>query len=169
VFLMARTTVDAFKELDITFTEMFQLTAARISDPVARQTIDGFIDYLKRMGIDDTPPFFLSRHPVAALDEAGHCPLCSLIERLFAEAPKMPSRPGEATQAPAVECIVTMPSGGSLQGVLSLTPDGLCRMMSPGIDEKGAKIMVEHFFQKHDITVISVKRDVVPVPRLWPA
>jgi hypothetical protein len=92
-------------------------------------------------------------------------PIEAVIDRLFAEAAREnQAAPG---QAPAMECLVTLSAGGTLQGTLSVTPDRLYRMLTPS--EPG--MFLEHFFDAGEVTMVSLKRKVTAtiVPRIFPA
>jgi hypothetical protein len=84
-----------------------------------------------------------------------------VIARLFAEAPKMTDGKGvpDPTQAPALTCNVMLKAGGSVQGSLSVTPEGTLRLMSPNVI--GQKpVMVEHFFDYEQVADIAIFREV---------
>lgn len=72
-----------------------------------------------------------------------------LIDRLLEQAPKI--SPGDA---PALECTVIV-GNAVLQGVMSKTPDGMLRMLSQGPDRT---MMMEQFFDPHDVVLIGVPR-----------
>jgi hypothetical protein len=86
----------------------------------------------------------------------------TLIERLFAEAPKLTDGSGRPIegQAPAIECNVMLGSGQVIMGALSTTPEGMLRLLSPGKDQQNRPILIEQFFCYADVQVIAVRRDV---------
>lgn len=84
-----------------------------------------------------------------------------LVERLFAEAPKMTDGAGnpDPTQAPALQCHVMLKAGGSMQGALSVTPEGTLRMLAMNkVDNR--PVMVEHFFDYEQIADVAIFREV---------
>lgn len=84
-----------------------------------------------------------------------------VLERLFAEAPKMTDGSGksDATQAPALECHVVLKGGAALHGALSVTPEGTLRLLAP--NQVGQKpVMVEHFFDYEQVADVAVFREV---------
>lgn len=84
-----------------------------------------------------------------------------VIDRLFSDAPKMTDGAGkpDPTQAPALQCHVMLKAGGSIQGALSVTPEGTLRMMAP--NQIGQKpVMVEHFFDYEQVADIAIFREV---------
>jgi hypothetical protein len=90
-----------------------------------------------------------------------------LIDRLFAEFVKENAVP--AAHAPAMECLVTLRAGGTLKGILSKTPEGVYRVMTPTSDRQH---LVEHFFDLDDVQMVSLERTVTataPSPRIIPA
>jgi hypothetical protein len=90
------------------------------------------------------------------------------IQRLFREQPS----PLGDDQAPSLECAVMFHGGFSIQGVLSETPDGGLRMLSPSPNpndarpQRGKVIMTESFFDYSDIVSVGVRREIeVTLPR----
>lgn len=89
-------------------------------------------------------------------------PMDELLDRLFAEAPKMTNPDGtpDETQAPAVQCHVLL--RGAVQplfGAMSTTPEGLLRMLTPATIGK-REVLAESFFSIGDIVSIMVEREV---------
>lgn len=82
------------------------------------------------------------------------------IHRLFSEAMQRADVP--AGQTPAIECFVMLVGGPTIVGSLSMTSDGLLRMMSPGTDQKGGPALVEQFFEYQTVAVIAFSRDIKP-------
>ena len=86
------------------------------------------------------------------------------IRRLLAEAPA--PIPG---QTPAIECGVMFAGGGALEGVLSETPYGGLRMMSPNRDQQAGRTargdvpMVEQFFSYDDVIVVAIRRTITRI------
>lgn len=86
-------------------------------------------------------------------------PMYRLIQRLFAEAPKLENDDGTLRegQAPAIECAVMFKGGHGIQGALSETPEGTLRMLVFGQDPKTRELVtVEHFFKYDDVVDIAV-------------
>jgi len=94
----------------------------------------------------------------------------AVIDRLFAEAPKLtrPDGTPRDDQAPALECQICLRSGGQIGGSLSMTPEGTLRMLSPmQLPKKGGMpelVMVEHFFAYEEVSDIAVIRKVDTTP-----
>ena len=92
------------------------------------------------------------------------------LERLFAEAPKLEDGSGKPVpgQAPALQCVIILRSGGNTEGVLSTTAEGALRMMSPlpYVPGQGARstAMMEQFFDYEDVMVVAIKREVQAAP-----
>lgn len=145
-----------FKEFEINELEALRLTAERISNPMIRAKFHNTINLFSN-GHTCRPDF---AGDVAVSFDLNRTPMDDRLDILFAEAPKLPARPGDSDQAPALECLVTLPSGSGLQGVLSRTPEGLLKMMSQAADASGRQFLVEHFFAVHEISAITVRRDV---------
>ena len=80
------------------------------------------------------------------------------ILRLFSEAMHRGDIP--AGQTPAIECFVMLVGGTTIVGSLSMTSDGLLRMMSPGTDQKGGPALVEQFFEYQTVAVIAFSREI---------
>lgn len=84
-----------------------------------------------------------------------------LLDRLFAEAPKLP---GREDQAPALECSVMLKAGGSMQGSLSTTPEGGLRLLAVNEIKKPGQpptpIAVEHFFDYEQVADVAVFREM---------
>lgn len=123
-------------------------------------------------GMDTAPAFFSqatelierkSRDP-----QLGWTPMRRLIERLFAEAPKLNDASGSPVegQAPALECSIvlrTLPM--QLTGSLSRTPEGILRLLSPTeIQDPQTKrqkmVLAEQFFELEDVVTIVLQRDI---------
>lgn len=104
----------------------------------------------------------ISMVKAAMLDR--HAPMRKLIDRLFSEAPKLENPDGTAVQgqAPALpEVAVHLASGHEMQGVLSMTPEGVFKMMS--IASQGHhRIMLEQFFGIEDIDCVGLVRRAEP-------
>lgn len=89
-----------------------------------------------------------------------------VIERLFAEAPKLTAEDGTPRddQAPALECMLVLKSGMQVAGSLSVTPEGTLRllMLNQRTDRgmAGAPVMTESFFDYDQVSMITVKREV---------
>lgn len=85
-----------------------------------------------------------------------------LIDRLFAQAPKLTDASGkpDPTQAPALECHVMLKAGGAVVGSLSVTPEGMLRMLSPNQAKGGKPVMIEHFFDYEQVADIAVFREI---------
>lgn len=105
-------------------------------------------------------------HPAQAIEQ--------LIARLFAESAKENGSPDG--QAPALSCFITLTNGGTLRGVLSKTPEGIYRLMTPVAVPAGSHSsdshFVEHFFDLLEISVVTLERTVTKTaaaPRIWPA
>lgn len=82
-----------------------------------------------------------------------------MIRRLLAEA-KSPL----PDQAPAIQCLLVLRGMASaIEGSLSETPEGGLRLLSP-TGEKGAALntilMVEQFFDYHDVLMVAARVDV---------
>lgn len=102
-----------------------------------------------------------------SIHKTGPRPLELVLERLFNEAPKLTDAKGQAVdgQAPALECAIMLTSGATMQGVLSRTPEGTLRMMSP-IEVKDPRsgrpksAFAEQFFMIDDVITIALQRDI---------
>ncbi len=81
-----------------------------------------------------------------------------VISRLFNEAPKLE---GAADQAPALEVHILLRSGAPIQfsGILSTTPEGSLRLMTPTKDGNGKMCMIEQFFDYSDVTSVALVRE----------
>jgi hypothetical protein len=94
----------------------------------------------------------------------------ALIDRLFAEAPKLthPDGTPRDDQAPALECQIMLKAGGQIGGSLSVTPEGTLRLLSPmHMNPKTGPlelVMVEHFFNYEEVSDIAVIRKVDTTP-----
>ncbi len=100
-----------------------------------------------------------------------------VIDRLFDEAPKLTDGAGKPVegQAPALQVHLVMRANiPPIQGVLSKSPEGLLRLMTP--DEvpdtsPGARpntkrrIFMEQFFDYSDVVSICIEREIKAVPR----
>jgi hypothetical protein len=103
------------------------------------------------------------------------------IARLFAEAPRMtlPDGTPDPSQAPALECYVLLRGcPAAIQGIVSTTPEGGLRMMTPSeVADKDAPppahpraprptkmVMIEQFFDYEDVITIAVQREVKASP-----
>lgn len=89
-----------------------------------------------------------------------------MIQRLFDESKD--STPG---QSPAIECHVTLASGGQISGALSVTgsdaDDGTTlRMLTAARDERNMPVLIEHFFDFDQVLIVSVRREVTATPRI---
>ncbi len=86
--------------------------------------------------------------------------LTLVINRLLAESSTTSTSP-LPPQAPAVECVVMLRgTGHPIRGVLSRTPEGFLRMMSPEQDEQRRPFFVEQFFDDADVVAIALRRDI---------
>lgn len=88
-------------------------------------------------------------------------PMYRLIQRLFAEAPKLENTDGtpREDQAPAIECAIMFKGGHGIQGALAETPEGTLRMLVFGQDPKSRELVtIEHFFKYDDVVDIAVPR-----------
>lgn len=85
--------------------------------------------------------------------------MLTMLEQLFAAAPKLRNADGvvDDTQAPAVEATVVLRCGASMQGALSMTPQGGLRMLSPN-QQNGKPVLVEHFFVLSEVSDIAIIR-----------
>ncbi len=85
-----------------------------------------------------------------------------VIDRLFAEAPKLTDAKGQPdpTQAPAVQCQILLKAGGGIVGALSVTPEGTLRLLAPNQNKNGQPMMVEHFFDYEQVADIAVVREM---------
>jgi hypothetical protein len=94
----------------------------------------------------------------------------AVIDRLFAEAPKLthPDGTPRDDQAPALECQIMLRAGGQIGGSLSVTPEGTLRMLSPmQLPKRGGApelAMVEHFFTYEEVADLAVIRKVDTTP-----
>ncbi len=85
----------------------------------------------------------------------------SLIQRLMSEAPAtMPD------QTPAIEALVMFHNGHTVRGALSITPEGLLRLLSPGNDTEGRPLLAEQFFDYDAVMVVVVPREITTTPRV---
>ncbi len=98
-----------------------------------------------------------------------------LLERLFAEAPKMTDGAGKPddTQAPALNCHIILRSGQMLQGSMSVTAEGLLKIGTVAeVPDPSAKassfggshtkklVLAEQFFSVNDLVCVAVERDI---------
>lgn len=90
-----------------------------------------------------------------------------LIERLFAEAPKLEGSDGKPVegQAPALQCHIMLRPGHTLQGALSITKEGMLRMLTPTEipdpqTRRTKTVLAEQFFDYDDVVAIVLERDV---------
>lgn len=105
------------------------------------------------------------------------------ILRLFETAPRMTNPDGspDTSQAPALPCHVVLRTGAipPLEGVLSTTPEGGLRFLSPvEVEDKDADtsnlhprapkptktVLCEQFFDYADVVAILVQRDIKATP-----
>jgi len=97
-------------------------------------------------------------------DEQAHTlRMRQVIDRLFAEAPKLDGGgKADPAQAPAIEVHILLRSGAPIQfsGVLSTTPEGTLRLMTPTKNGDGKPCMIEQFLDYADVTSVAVVRDV---------
>jgi hypothetical protein len=107
----------------------------------------------------------------------GRKPMGKVIDRLFAEAPKLQDASGNPVegQAPALECVVVLATTSvpPISGVLSRTPEGALRMMSPAEIPDPTKdprtkatkpVLIEQFFEERDVIAVVLQRDVTASP-----
>ena len=134
-------------------------------------TMDKAIDLLRIalpmfMGRSQPPPSLphtLTPEEIAEMNAEYKPPLRKVVERLFAEAPKLTAPDGtpRADQAPALECHVVLQAGQAIQGSLSVTPEGTLRLLAPNqIGKPPRLVMVEHFFDWNQVADIAVVREV---------
>jgi hypothetical protein len=97
----------------------------------------------------------------------GRTAMERVIDRLFAEAPKLEGSNGKPVdgQAPALECFIVLRTGPTISGVLSQTPEGLLRMLSPTeiTDPKTKRlrtVFAEQFFHVSDVLTVVLQREV---------
>lgn len=102
------------------------------------------------------------------------------IERLFADSPRMmlPNGQPDPSQAPALQChVVLNASVPPIEGVLSTTPEGGLRLMTPmevdapkdpnahpRMPPPKKMVMLEQFFDYGDVVAICVQRDITATP-----
>lgn len=100
-------------------------------------------------------------------------PMELVLARLFAEAPKLEDASGNsvAGQAPALQCHIVLRPGVTLQGVLSQTPEGMLRMLTPTQipDPTGGRngartVLAEQFFHVSDVVAVAIERPVTASP-----
>lgn len=89
----------------------------------------------------------------------------AVIQRLFADAPKLTTADGaeRTDQATAIECHVVLKAGQSMAGALSITAEGTLRLLSPNVIGKPPNermIMVEHFFDFDQLADIAIVREM---------
>jgi len=83
-----------------------------------------------------------------------------LVQRLLREAPTVGSG-----QTPAVEAVVMFTNGHTVRGALSVTPEGLLRLLSPGNDANGRPLLVEQFFDYDAVMVVALTREITTEAR----
>lgn len=129
---------------------------------VARAALDGIGEDERKIIVsipggvtvsDVTPD---DEHPDSVYDSFSAARMRRMIDRLFAEAPRLA---GADSQAPALECSIVLRAGASMMGALSTTPEGTLRLLSPN-EMKGKQVMVEHFFDYGEVADIAIIRDV---------
>jgi hypothetical protein len=93
-----------------------------------------------------------------------------VVERLFREAAlertdrfSIGTPVPAAEQAAALECMVMFPSGQSIRGSLSKTPEGGLRMLSVSQDN-GQSVLVEQFFDYSAVAAVALVRPVAVAP-----
>jgi hypothetical protein len=88
-------------------------------------------------------------------------PLSPVIDRLLAEAAPLLDASGNPVpgQTPALECMVMFTSGHTIRGALSRTPEGILRMLSPGM-ENGRGVLVEQFFDDDAVSSVALVREI---------
>lgn len=97
----------------------------------------------------------------------GGAPLQKVVARLFREAPTL-----GPDQAPAVEChLMLRNSPAMLHGVLSVTPEGTLRLMTPTEmpdphTGKPRTVLAEQFFDWDELVSIAMIREVTAAPSL---
>jgi hypothetical protein len=84
----------------------------------------------------------------------------AVIERLFASQAKVADN-----DTPALECFVVLKAGQSLEGALSVTPEGTLRLLAMNQrrgprGEVGPMVAVEHFFDYEQVADIAVVREI---------
>lgn len=97
----------------------------------------------------------------------GRLPMDKVIDRLFAEAPKLLDNNGLPIegQAPALECFIVLIGGITIQGSLSRTPENTFRMLTPtDIQDPKTKrqrtVMAEQFFTINEVVSIVLQREM---------
>lgn len=116
---------------------------------------DGWSTHLHPV-VEDAPPPADTRSPMR-----------QVIDRLFAEAPKLLDETGEprTDQAPALECTVSLRRGVEIAGSLSVTPEGTFRILSkanvpPGHPLERKPVMLETFFAPDEISSLTLIREL---------
>jgi len=97
-----------------------------------------------------------------------------LIDRLFADAPKLEHADGRPVedQAPAIECYVILRTlQVPINGVLSKTPEGCLRLMTPtevldSETKRTKRVFAEQFFEIEDVVTIALRRDITAASRI---
>lgn len=115
----------------------------------------------------------ISARCLSMLEAAGPGGMARQLAELLEDAPSLPSN-GGVEQAPALECQVMLRGGSGFVGALSLTDDGVIRMLSPAASDprnpRSEPMLAEIFFSVAELAAIVLPRKVaaaVEAPRLF--
>lgn len=118
---------------------------------------DTFVERLDRFEADEDGVSVRDAEP-----SMSRSAMFAVIDRLFAEAPKLTGPDGrpDPTQRPALQCHVLLASQMQpLSGALSLTAEGACRMLTPATID-GKRVLAESFFAIEDVVSVMVEREI---------
>jgi hypothetical protein len=122
--------------------------------------MESAMDRLKERLAEPVPTMVPTGDPISGWAPSTFNPMWILIQRLFKSNPSpLPD------QAPALQChLVLRGMAHAISGVLSETPEGTLRMLSPaGPADRGKPLtMVEQFFAYEDVLTIALECQVAP-------